>query len=201
MAEPVIYRRRRRAISRSEREWRVEADALVTCGSGRERRYRWSDIVSVRLLHEPARSRPWRYVFELQPKHARKITIDNASYSGEGCFEERSDAFTAFVRAALASWASEHPKGRVLIGETPKRYFFLLIGALLGLGALAYVLVAVPTPLDALPYAALLKFGVILLMLPIFWRWVLRIVPRGVAPDQIPDRALPLAGANQIDAR
>jgi hypothetical protein len=105
------------------------------------------------------------------------------------------------VRAALASWASEHPKGRVLIGETPKRYFFLLIGALLGLGALAYVLVAVPTPLDALPYAALLKFGVILLMLPIFWRWVLRIVPRGVAPDQIPDRALPLAGANQIDAR
>jgi hypothetical protein len=28
-------------------------------------------------------------------------------------------------------------------------------------------------------------------MLPIFWRWVLKSMPRGVAPDQIPDRAFP----------
>lgn len=192
MAEPIIYRRRRNAISRSEREWRVEEDALVSRGqSGRERRYRWADIVSVRLLHDPAKERPWRYVFELQPKHARKIIIDNAHYAGERAFEERSETYTPFVRAAVARWAEEHPKGRALIGETPKRYFFLLIAALLGLGLLAYLLVAVPTPLDAVPYAAVIKFGIILLMLPIFWRWVLKIIPRGVAPDQIPDRALP----------
>jgi hypothetical protein len=192
MTDPVIYRRRRDAISRSEREWRVEDDALVTRGgSGRERRYRWRDIVSVRLLHDPARSKPWRYVFELQPKHERKIVIDNCHFVGSREFEERSDSYTPFVRAALARWAVAHPKGRALIGETPKRYFFLLIGALIGLGALAYVLVAVRTPLDALPYANLVKFGVILLMLPVFWRWVLRSMPRGVAPDQIPDRAFP----------
>ena len=192
MAEPVIYRRRGSAISRGEREWRVEADALVMRGgSGREKRYRWRDIVSVRLLHDPNRARPWRYVFELQPKHARKIVIDNAHYCGARLFEERSDSYTPFVRAAVSRWAEVHPKGRALIGETPKRYFFLLIGALLGLGALSYILVAVPTPLDALPYAALVKFGIILLMLPLFWRAVLKIVPRGVAPDAIPERALP----------
>jgi len=192
MAGPIIYRRRRSAISRTEREWRVEDDALVTRGgSGRERRYRWSDIVSVRLLHDPARTRPWRYVFELQPKHARKIVIDNAHYAGDRLFEERSESYTPFVRAAVARWAAEHPKGKALIGETPKRYFFLLIGALIALSVLAYVLVAVPTPLDSLPYAGLIKFGIILLMLPIFWRWVLKIVPRGVSPDQIPERALP----------
>ena len=192
MTEPIIYRRRRDAISRSEREWRVEDDALVTRGgSGRERRYRWRDIVSVRLLHDPARSKPWRYVFELQPKHERKIVIDNCHFVGAREFEERSDSYTPFVRAALARWAAVHPKGRALIGETPKRYFFLLIGALLALGALAYVLVAVRTPLDALPFANLVKFAIILLMLPVFWRWVLRSMPRGVAPDQIPDRAFP----------
>jgi hypothetical protein len=193
MTDPVIiYRRRRDAISRSEREWRVEDDALVTRGgSGRERRYRWHDIVSVRLLHDPARSKPWRYVFELQPKHERKIVIDNCHFVGSREFEERSASYTPFVRAALARWAAAHPKGRALIGETPKRYFFLLIGALIGLGVLAYVLVAVRTPLDALPYANLVKFGIILLMLPVFWRWVLRSMPRGVAPDQIPDRAFP----------
>ncbi len=115
MTEPVVYRRRRSAISRTEREWRVEDDALVTRGgSGRERRYRWSDIVSVRLLHDPVRTRPWRYVFELQPKHARKIVIDNAHYLGERAFEERSEEYTPFVRAAVARWAAEHPKGRAL---------------------------------------------------------------------------------------
>lgn len=192
MAEPVTYRRRGGAISRNEREWRVEDDALVSCGgSGREKRYRWCDIASVRLLHDPARARAWRYVFELQPKHERKIIIDNAHYLGARDFEERSESFTPFARAAIARWAATHPKGRVLIGETPKRYFFLLIGALLGLGLLAYILVAVRTPLDALPYANLVKFGIILLMLPIFWRSVLKIVPRGVAPNEIPDRAFP----------
>jgi hypothetical protein len=192
MVGPVTYRRRRSAISRTEREWRVEDDALVTRGgSGRERRYRWSDIVSVRLLHSPARTRPWRYVFELQPKHARKIVIDNAHYAGERAFEERSSTYTPFVRAAVARWAAVHPRGRALIGETPKRYFFLIIGALLALGALAYLLVAVRTPLDLLPYAAIAKLAIILLMLPIFWRAALKAVPRGVAPDQIPARALP----------
>lgn len=192
MAEPVTYRRRRNAISRTEREWRVEEDALVSRGStGRDRRYRWSDIVSVRLLHDPAPSRPWRYVFELQPKHARKIVIDNAHYLGERTFEERSETYTPFVRAAVARWAVTHPKGRALIGETPKRYFFLMIASLLGLGVLAYLLVAVPTPLDASPYAVAVKLGIILLMLPIFWRLVLKAIPRGVAPDKIPERALP----------
>ncbi|MBL8546058.1 MAG: hypothetical protein JNL81_06315 [Hyphomonadaceae bacterium] len=192
MTEPVTYFRRGSAISRSEREWRVEADALVTRGSsGREKRYRWADIVSVRLLHDPVRARDWRYIFELQPKHARKIVIDNAHYIGARDFEERSETYTPFVRAAIARWADTHPHGRVLIGETPKRYFFLLIGALIFLCLVAYFLVAVRTPLDATPYANLVKFGVILLMLPIFWRSVLKIVPRGVAPDQIPDRAFP----------
>ncbi len=50
-------------MSRGEREWRVEDDALVSRGvSGHERRYPWRDIVSVRLFHEPSRFRPWRYV-------------------------------------------------------------------------------------------------------------------------------------------
>ncbi|MGQ0532105.1 MAG: hypothetical protein ACT4OF_05350 [Caulobacteraceae bacterium] len=192
MHQPVVYRRRRGAVSRSEREWRVEDDALVTRGgTGRERRYRWSDIVSVRLCPSPTRRTPWRYVFELQPKHERKIVIDNAHYAGARCFEERSESYTPFVRAAVARWAAEHPKGRALIGETPKRYFFLLLAALLGLGALAFVLVAAPTPLDGVPYIGLVKFAIILLMLPVFWRWVLKAMPRGVAPDEIPERALP----------
>ncbi|MEZ5996981.1 MAG: PH domain-containing protein [Hyphomonadaceae bacterium] len=192
MSSSVTYCRRRNALSRGAREWRVEPGGLTTRGAGgRERTYPWSEIVSVRLCHEPARRRPWRYVLELQPRHRRKIVIDNCHFSGAEGFEEQSEAYVTFVRAVIAALAAENPKLRVLIGETPKRYFVLLLLALLGLGALAFALIALPTPIDAWPYAALLKLGLVLLMLPLFWGWVIRAVPRGVSPGDIPERALP----------
>lgn len=187
----ATYRRRKSAFSRAEREWRVDEDALVSVSGGGEQRTPWRDIVGVRLCFEPTRFKPWRYIFELQPRHARKIVIDNAHYISPGNFEDRSVSYTPFVRAALNALAAANPKARALIGETPKRYFFLLLTALLGLGALAFVLVAVPTPLDALPFSAIVKFAIVILMLPVFWRWVIRAVPRGVALDAVPERALP----------
>jgi hypothetical protein len=48
-----------------------------------------------------------------------------------------------------------------------------------------------PTPLDALPLAGVIKLAIILLMLPIFWAWVLKAMPRGVPLNAIPARALP----------
>ncbi|HRK64153.1 MAG TPA: hypothetical protein PLN53_07130 [Terricaulis sp.] len=195
----MIYRRRHNALSRGEREWRVEEGHLASIGaSGHVRRWAWKDFVSVRLCHEPTRFKPWRYTFEAQFKNGQKVFIDNGHYIGPGRFEERSTDFTPFVRALLTNLHGANPKLRALIGETQKRYFFLMLGALLGLCVLAYVLVAVPTPLDALPYAGAIKLVLILAMLPVFWRWVARAMPRGVALDAIPDRAFPPAeaGAN-----
>ena len=59
--------------------------------------------------------------------------------------------------------------------------------------ALAYALIAVPTPIDHLPYVPLAKLVIILLMLPMLWLWVLGSLPRGVPLDAIPPRALPPA--------
>lgn len=189
--QPVVYRRRRNAITRSEREWRVEEDALVSVGgSGVEKRYPWAEIQSVRLCAAPGRFRRWRYVFELQPRRGGKLVIDNASYLGPGRYEERSNAYGDFVRAAIARLRIAKPSMRALIGETPRRYFFLLLVSLIALCAAAYVLIAVRTPIDDLPYAMLIKLALVLLMLPVLWR-VLSAVPRGVAITEIPERALP----------
>ncbi len=191
----AVYRRRRTAISRSEREWRVEADALVTRGgSGRERRYPWAEVISVRLRAAPTRTKPFRHVFELHSKHGPRIEIDNAHCLGPRRFEDRSGAYAPFVRAAVARIAVANPKARALIGETPKRYYLLVLGALVTLSLAAIAIVAVPTPLDGLAVAPLLKFGLILLMLPIFGRWVVGAMPKGVALDAVPERALPPAG-------
>lgn len=192
--QSVSYLRRGNAFSRSEREWRAEEHDLVTVGtSGAEKRFAWSDMLSVRLCAEPARGRPWRYVLELHPKRGGKIVIDNASYIGPGRFEERSSDYAAFVRASIDRLHVAKPQMRALIGETPRRYFFLLMLALLGLCGLAFTLIAVRTPLDSLPYAPLIKLAIVLAMLPVFWGWVLGHMPRGVALTDIPDRALPPA--------
>lgn len=172
----------------------MESSALVIqSAAGHTRRLDWKDVVGVRLCREPMPFRPWRYVFEIQPKQGRKIEIDNAHYVGPRVFEERSADFSTLVHGALARLRAENPRARALIGETPKRYFFLLLVGLLGLGGLAIALTIFPTPLDSAPYATPLKLAIVLLMLPIFWRWVLGAMPRGVALDAIPLRALPPA--------
>jgi len=188
----VIYRRRHNALSRGEREWRVEEGGLASIGaSGHVRRWAWKDFISVRLCHEPTRFKPWRYTFHAQFKSGEKVVLDNGHYLGPGRFEERSAEYTPFVQALLARLHEANPKLRALIGETQKRYFFLMLGSLLGLGVLAYVLIAVRTPFDAAPYAGAAKLLLILAMLPLFWFWVARAMPRGVALDEIPERALP----------
>lgn len=195
---PVTYKRRN-SWSRGDREWRIEDDALVAAmESGRQLRLPWREIVSVRLRHDPVRRRPWRYVFELQPKSGALVRIDNAHRCVEGVYEDQSEKFTPFVRAALARIAAANPKARALIGETGKRYSVLLLSALIGFVGLAVALTTLRSPLDGLPYATLIKLGIILLMVPIFWRWVVGAMPRGVALDDVPDRALPPAPVSAI---
>lgn len=192
--ELACYSKRRSVLSRGERLWRVDDEALFTRGpSGREKRYPWRDMVSVRLCCEPKRGRPWRHVLELQPKHQRRIAIDNAHLVSPGVFEDRSAMYTPFVRSALARLAEVKPGMRALIGETPRRYFFLLVIGLAVLGALAYGLALTPTPLDRWAYAPLAKLALIALLVAAFWRWVVGVMPRGVALDEIPERALPKA--------
>ncbi|MDX2274108.1 MAG: hypothetical protein NW206_01555 [Hyphomonadaceae bacterium] len=189
--EPVIYCRRRGLIPGGEREWRVETDALVTRGaSGRERRLAWRDVASVRLYADPARGRPWRYVFEIQPKQGPRITIDNAHFVERSVYENRSAAYTLFVRAALAQIAQENPRVRALLAETQKRYFFLLLAGLLSFCTLALALIA-PTPLDNLAFGGLIKLMLILVMLPAFAFGIIRALPRGIPLDEVPERAFP----------
>lgn len=191
--QAVVFRRRRGIVPGGEREWRAEQDALTTRGvSGRERRLAWRDVANVRLYADPARGRAWRYVFEIRPKHGPRVLIDNAHFLARGVYEDRSAAYTPFVKAALAQLARANPRVRVLLAETQKRYFFLMLTGLLSFCAVAVALLA-PTPLDSWAYAGLLKLAIILVMLPAFAFGVLRALPRGVPLDQVPDRAFPPA--------
>lgn len=192
VSETITYSRRRDTVSGGEREWRIDDDALVMRRpGGGEKRTPWKDVLGVRLYHEALRNRPWRYAFELHTRQGNRIVIDNAHCVASSQFEERSSRYTPFVRAALARIAAANPKARLLIGETQKRYFFLMLMGLLAIAGLALALMVIPTPLDATPLALPVKLGLVLSLLPLFWIGVLRSLPRGAALDAVPDRALP----------
>ena len=193
--DAAAYRYRRGPVSRGEREWRAEAEALVLRSpSGRVRRHKWKDVVTVRLYQAPAPGRPWRHVFEVRTKHERPCRIENAHFAGASGYEDRTAQYLPFVRAALVQLGRSNPRARALVGDTGKRYFFLLLVGLMVAGAAAYALIATPTPLDGLPQSGLIKLLAILALPAIFWLVVLRALPRGVALDAIPERAFPQAG-------
>lgn len=129
-------------------------------------------------------------------RQGERILLDNAHYLGAGAYEQRSAAYTVFVRAALAQLQRTSPRVRALIRETQKRYFLLMLGALVVLGGSAFALIAMPTPFDASAFAAPIKLALILAMLPLFWSLALRAMPRGVTLDAVPDRALPPPAEN-----
>jgi hypothetical protein len=163
----------------------VEDDALVMRNpAGHEQRTRWKDVVGVRLYREASRHRPWRYAFELHTRQGARIIIDNAHCRARRDYEDRSESYTPFVRAALSRIAAANPSVRLLIGETQKRHFILMLLGLLGVCALALALIA--APLDP-P----VKLGLLLLLLPAFWLGMFRFMPRGVPLDQAPDHVLP----------
>ena len=87
-----------------------------------------------------------------------------------------------------------------MIGETPLHFFVLLVAALIGFGVIAFGLIAFPTVLDGLPYAPLLKLGIVLAMLPLFGWWLISATPHGVALDDIPPRALPSPPEHEVQA-
>ena len=186
------YIQKRNALAHGDREWRIEPDALVAVGArGQKRCANWKDVKCVRLGPAPTRLKPWRHVFEMRLKDGRSITIDNAHCAKLAVFEDRSDSYAPFVRAALSRIHAANPKVRALIGQSKWRHGLFMVMALMGLAAAAVALILVPTPFDAAPATALIKLLLVLLMLPTFAIWCLKAFPRGAPLDRIPADAFP----------
>ena len=161
----MIYRRRHNALSRGSASGVSRTGAGVRRRFGHVRRWAWKDFVSVRLCHEPTRFKPWRYTFHAQFKSGEKWSSIMAIMSAPAALKNGA----RLTRRSCALLARLHKPTRTSANrETQKRYFFMVLGALVGLCGLAYVLVVARTPLDGLPFSGALKLPD-LAMLPLFW--------------------------------
>jgi hypothetical protein len=189
----VIYRKRQTLFSKAETEWRVDDEALVERDpSGYERRTSWRDVTSVRLAYAPTRWKAWRYVFVLYLKSGGKIEIDNAHFAGVGDFEDRSESYTPFVRAALERVRALAPEARMRAGSSVVGYILnlLFVGSMFAI--LAIVIFTLPTPLDYLDASSVIKGAIVVIFLPVLIRWIVKARPQGLSLDNIPRDALPI---------
>ena len=69
----------------------------------------------------------------------------------------------------------------------------LFVGSMFTL--LAVVMMTIPTPFDYLSFSSFIRIGIILILLPVLFRWIKKARPRGITLDEIPEDALPPVAA------
>lgn len=189
---PDIFRRRKNTFEKGEWEWRLGPDVLTEISpAGTERRLPWSDVLRVRLVFSPTRSKTWRHYFQLHYRSGAALEIDNVHCLGLGNFEDRSKDYSPFVKSALRLIAENAPQAEVTLGLTPLTYSAGLIVMLSALGILTYAVMRLPLSLGSWPLTVMAKLTIILIAAPSFCLWAFRTRPRRVSLQTIPENELP----------
>lgn len=175
----TTYAKRETVFERGEHQWRVEQQALVwTQPGGESLTVLWRDVTGLRAAFAPTKWKPWRHLIEITTRQGRHLTIDNSHFRGPGDFEDRSETFRPFALAVVERVADAAPDARGWIGASPGGYLGQLLFMVLGIGAMIFVLIALPIPL---PGIVLIKLVLIVVSLPTAVLWAIRARPRRAA--------------------
>lgn len=186
----LTYTKRNNLFEKGEREWRVTEEAILCRDpQGGEQSIPWRDIESVRLAYAPTRFKTWRHAMVLKFRNGLSWTIDNVHFKGIGDFEDRSAAYTPFVREVIAHIRAKAPQARARVGSTPIAYWISVISLTLMFSVLAMLLIAVP--IVEFPGVVWVKLLIIAFFLPTLFLWAKRAFPRSASLDALPEDALP----------
>jgi hypothetical protein len=191
----LVYRKRQSFLEKTEREWRIEEDALVfRAADGRETRKPWRDVASVRLRRTPSRFQMWGHTFDVAFKDGARWSIDNNHFAGFADFQDRTATYAPFVRAALARIRAAAPAAKAYAGTTYVSYVAQVALVAFAFAALAAVFLTIPVFEVSDPWLVTLKLLIIAALLPPFALWVRANYPRVISLDAIPPEVLPPEG-------
>ncbi len=168
--------------------YRIDATSLRINSEQGEQVIPLTDIAQVRCQFFPTRVQRNRYETLLTLRSGAPIKITNQFYKGVADFEDRSTAYSGFIRALHHRLAEQNPHCVYNAGTTPAKfwlYAIFLVGILLLLIGLGIVL------LFTIPPVAIVKFIIILFYIPTCWRWFKRNKPRTYDPRDIPQDVMP----------
>lgn len=176
----IVYSKRENFFEKEARRWTVEAEGLRSQIPGYpDAIIPWTAVIEIRLTFAPTRAKTWRHKLTVRSRSAT-WTIDNVHFKGVGNFEDRSEAFSAFVLACVEKVQDQAPDAVGRLGAAPLAYWaqVLFVGAMFSL--LALVVISFPVNYSGLIWV---KLGLIAIMLPVLFSFVVRSWPRRAPLD------------------
>lgn len=117
---------------------RLTPDALVWEGGGRSRVIPYRDITHVRLSYRPGNLVSNRFIAEIWPREGGKVALASVSVAGPFSFDDRGDAYTAFVTELGRRIEQAQPGFRFEMGMPAWRWWPAVIFAGITLAAIVY---------------------------------------------------------------
>lgn len=180
----VTFRRRESAFEDGERELIADADGLTERRPGRYgRQLAWEKVASVRVTPAGTRLKPWRWTASIRFAGGDEVAFDNGHFAGIGAFEDRSEAFSAFIREVVARVRTVRPAARFSLGDQPGKYVLQLLIGFFGLAVAAVAIFLLP--LGAWPPVLIAKLVLLLLLIWPTLSWIGRARPRSATPDEL----------------
>jgi hypothetical protein len=165
-----------------ERRWSLRADELSwTAEDGRDAT-RLADVVEIRLQYTPTRFVADMHRCHIHLRNGRAWELRSHHFAGLAQFEDRSEAYRAFVSALVRRVATSQPHCRFVVGVGWLRWALntvFLCGMLL---VLAGVLLFMWTVVG---WLVVVKILIILIFLPRAFRWIARNRPRNFDPQTV----------------
>ncbi|MCF3649238.1 hypothetical protein [Synoicihabitans lomoniglobus] len=165
----------------------------VACSTGaKELFHSLRTARSIRLEFAPTRVEPNRFRCRLEFRSGRTIIFYNRSYVSFATFTDSSGAYRVFVMGLTEALAQRSPACRFLAGTHPANYGAGVVGMVVAIGAV--IVVAAFLLISGLWWLLLVKAVLIVIYLPLAWRWLRRNRQRSFEAVAIPDAVLPKPG-------
>jgi hypothetical protein len=151
--------------------------------------YLFIEVDEMRLSFDPSRAVSDRFRCDLELVTGNRITFASRSYRGFNDFEDRSQAYSAFVQRLARTLADGNPACRFVTGKPPLNYWLQTLFVAAALFALVSVIVAFG--FAYLGWTGWVKLAIVLFFTPVLVRWLRRNRQRRFDPRAIPADLLP----------
>jgi hypothetical protein len=188
----LTYSTRRNMFEKNQTEWRLDGDTFtVRDHKGQETRENLAAVVSVRLAYTPTQYQEWRHVMVLNFRDGKSKTVENSNFKGPGEFENRSRDYSPFVLAVVQKIQKLSPSAIARTGSGPVFYWTAI--SILGLLFAGLAVLLFFVPVDKISGSAWLKFGLLIVILPVLFLWARKSYPKSAKLSELSTVSLPPA--------
>jgi len=182
----VLLHSARLAPFQPETAWSLEGGTLVERRGGRERRFDLARLRRFRLARPRGGGRQRALMLSFG---RQRVAIASQSWRAPGLYDDRLESFSLLARAIAAVGADLAPHARFETAGFKLRDATTLVTALLAVGALALLLLAISSSMRGMAIDLAARMGFLLLLIFAALPWL----PQGevLDPHDLPPRWLP----------